>query len=338
MKRKLIIHIGMGKTGSSSIQKTLREHRKKLKIAGVQYLGLMLEHTELDRLYEWQLVSGWRIYRDLPQPQACTELFAVFEQLNQQLPDSIHTLIWSNESLFDSPAAVGDALQHLNTIYDIHVVGYIRSPDGWINSAYTQWGIKHKTYKGPLQRFRRWAKQRRYVVTPHVNAWQVLAQRADFLSFDGIADIGQHFIEHFLPESLQSISPKRDNDTPPGVALAMFAYHNSRFADEVLPEQLEPLLKQSELFNKQQAMPAFNQLLPTEEDIKEFLQDNAREIEQVNALLSASGQPSFDISHPKFKDNSVNQQDINRALLQLIVHLNQQIGELKTQLQQIKGQ
>jgi hypothetical protein len=85
-------------------------------------------------------------------------------------------------------------------------------------------------------------------------------------------------------------------------------------------------------------MAAFNHLLPTEENIKEFLQDNAREIKRVNTLLSASGQPPFDISHPKFKDNSVNQQDINRALLQLIVHLNQQLGELKTQLQQIKGQ
>ena len=39
----LTIHVGFGKTGSSSIQKTLQENKLELQAQNVRYLGYMLE-------------------------------------------------------------------------------------------------------------------------------------------------------------------------------------------------------------------------------------------------------------------------------------------------------
>ena len=40
---ELILHIGMGKTGSTAIQLTLRNNIAKLQDAGADYLGMWLE-------------------------------------------------------------------------------------------------------------------------------------------------------------------------------------------------------------------------------------------------------------------------------------------------------
>ena len=45
-KIELILHIGAGKTGTSSIQETLRNNSLALNDQHVKYLGLMLEFAE----------------------------------------------------------------------------------------------------------------------------------------------------------------------------------------------------------------------------------------------------------------------------------------------------
>lgn len=51
---KLIVHIGNGKTGSSSIQETLLAGRQALADQGVVDLGLMLEHGQNAVCPAWQ--------------------------------------------------------------------------------------------------------------------------------------------------------------------------------------------------------------------------------------------------------------------------------------------
>jgi len=43
IKPKLIVHIGMGKTGTTSIQRALRISTKELDSKGVKYLGMWFE-------------------------------------------------------------------------------------------------------------------------------------------------------------------------------------------------------------------------------------------------------------------------------------------------------
>lgn len=214
MKRRLIIHVGMGKTGSTSIQMSLRSNEDLLEKMGVKYLGLMLENVNLPKEYSWQHSGGWHTLLRLGNEKSTEELVEAFAYVNDTLSSAISTLIWSNESLFFDFEQV-NAVKILEKIYDIHVIGYIRRPDDWISSAYLQWGVKHKTYTGPLQSFRQWSKVLPYTVAPRIDFWKSLFDRSDFFNFNAVGDVTRHFLEKSIPASSHEIEVQRSNDTPP---------------------------------------------------------------------------------------------------------------------------
>jgi hypothetical protein len=332
MKRKLIIHIGMGKTGSTSIQRTLRRAQDSLNSQGVHYLGLMLEHAPSDDFYPWQVDSGWAAYLRLDKEIANQQLLGVLTETDKKLPSEIHTLVWSNESLFDGASLVLSAIESAREIFDIEIVGYIRRPDSWVTSAYLQWGIKHKSYPGPLKPFRNWAGGMGYSVMPKIKSWEAMGDSIKFFNFDAISDIAEHFNTTLLPEATNGISPFRANETPPSVAMAFFAYYNSLSEGQVLPSELEPLLNRSGIYSSKQKVRPYNNMLPNELDIKNYLQQNAEEISKLNTYFEAHNEPVFDLSEPKVKDYSTNQHEINRGLLQMIKHLFVEIDMLKNKL------
>jgi len=332
MKRKLIVHVGMGKTGSSSIQKTLRVASPDLEKQGVKYLGLMLEHLVLPSDYAWHTVGGWREYIRIDPQVANRELAHALQYADDQLPKELKALVWSNESLFDRLEDVRPALDAIRDRFDIHVVGYIRRPDSWISSAYLQWGIKHKTYRGPLKPFTSWAAERRWAVSDKIEAWCAIADSSRFYNFDAVEDVSAHFVREEL-ELGESVAPSlRENDTPPPPAMALYACHNSLAEGQVLPDELEPLLKRAGLYERMQKSPPYNKLLPGEEEIAAYTERHLPEVERVNAVFAASGQPPFDLSALYSKDYSVTPWDSNRALLQLIVYLAGEVEQLKAKL------
>jgi hypothetical protein len=337
MKRKLIIHVGMGKTGSSSIQKTLRVARPALEKQGIKYLGLMLEHLALPKDYTWQSVSGWREYIRVDPPQANRELAHALQYADDHLSKDIHTLIWSNESLFDRLEDVQPALEAVRHRYDVQVVGYVRRPDSWIMSAYLQWGIKHKTYRGPLKPFRAWTANLHWAVSSKVEVWRAIAEQARFYNFDAIEDVSAHFAREVLTLDEHTAPSLRENDTPPPPAMALFACHNSLDEGQVLPDELEPLLKRAGLYEKMQKSPPYNKLLPDEEEIAAYVERHRPEVERINAVFKESGEPLFDLSTQRSKDYSVTPWDSNRALLQLIVHLAEEVEQLKARLNEKGG-
>ncbi|MEW5838764.1 MAG: hypothetical protein AB1717_08025 [Pseudomonadota bacterium] len=330
MKRKLIIHVGMGKTGSTSIQRTLREGSHYLEEHGIKYLGLMLEQQPLSHAYAWHVDGGWPAFHGITdRDEATQQMVGAFVELDESLAPSIHTLIWSNESLFDSFSVVAAVLDIIATRFDIQVVGYIRSPDSWVLSAYMQWGIKHKSYVGALKSFKEWTNGRPYLVMPMLNQWLQFDPGAAFYNFNSVSDVVRHFIDNHLPESARGVPVKRSNDTPPPVAQALFASYNSLSAADVLPTELMPLIRAAGLHKTMQPMSEYNELLPSEDDIAEYLSHNKNEVEAINRYFEATGQRGFDLLNPRYKDYSVTQQDVNRALLKLVVYLWREVNSLK---------
>lgn len=335
MKRKLIIHIGMGKTGSSSIQKTLRRGQESLIKNGMQYLGLMLEHAPFGtEAYSWQKASGWPVFLSQDTRLSNNQLIDALIKTDKLLADNIHTLIWSNESFFEGGNRVLTALETVKEIFDIEIVGYIRRPDSWIMSAYLQWGIKHKSYAGPLKPFKKWSLNRSYNIIQNIELWESLHSQAKFFNFDALQDIAHHFNTVYLPNAVNEIPSLRENETPSPVAMALFAYHNSLSEKQVLPSELEPLLNRSGVIGKTQRARAYNNLLPNEEDIKNYIDGNHDEIAQVNKYLQSHGEPAFELNEIKIKDYSTNQHEVNRALLQIIKQLSNEVDELRKKISQ----
>lgn len=337
MKRKLIIHVGMGKTGSSSIQRTLRENSKLLRANGVFYLGLMLEFLPFEEKFSWQKAAGWVDFIKIDNNRAQREIVEALERADEVLPKRLHTLVWSNESLFDRPEGLRDAIEALKSRYNISVSSYVRSPDSWIVSAYAQWGLKHKTYTGPIKSFSEWLGNRDYGVVPKAELWQSFGDEFKIFNFDQINDIGEHFVNCYFPELSAQVEIFRANDTPSPTGLALITYLNSFYNEQVLPSKTLPLIEKAGLIKRPLPLNDYNELLPNENDVKEFVERNRNNISRINEILLDHGEAGFDIGNLKCKDQSVTQNDINRGLIKLIFSLHEDVKSLSKEVARLKN-
>jgi hypothetical protein len=164
--------------------------------------------------------------------------------------------------------------------------------------------------------------------------WQSQVVIPRFFNFDEVGDVTLHFIQNFLPQTAHGMDSVRANDSPSAQELAMFAYHNGFFQQEVRPEVIEPLLVAAHLTDVPPRLPALNQLMPTEEMVRKYIQSNKLEIEKVNSYFKDNGEPAFDLTNLKFKDYRVSQQQLNQAFVMMIKSLNDQVLELKRELNQ----
>ena len=147
---KLVVHVGAGKTGTSSIQSSLSQNSVLLKEQGFFYLGMYFEG-----------LLGKEHFKDGPAVDFARDLKEREEYFEQFVLESItaakhklekigiHTAIWSNEGLFTAIAKTKALFARISEIVELEVVSYLRRQDSWYLSAYQQWGIKHIEITNP---------------------------------------------------------------------------------------------------------------------------------------------------------------------------------------------
>jgi hypothetical protein len=333
---RLLLHVGAGKTGTSSIQQTLRANDRALRAQGVLYLGLMLEHAPA-RLYPWQKPTGSEVFHHLPAPEAVEAVVEVLSRTAAAAAaEGIHTLVWSNESFFDRGATVRLALRDPRLVaLDVRVVAYVRQPHDWLRSAYVQWGLKHKTYSGPLRTFRDWAAARlprfadvvedlqeeygpRLVLRRHEPALDVVA---DFLSAVQI--------------DATAIRPLRSNDSPPAHELVLRALYNARFAKKVLPQRFDRLPGPDGL-PRGTAQDHLDALMGEDDDAARAIEaELAPGLARINELLEAAGQPPLPL-HATARDGQRGRVDESRLLMllcQIVVQQAVRIDRLEDEIE-----
>jgi len=318
----------MGKTGSSSIKFALKANKPLLTKNGIKYLGLMLEHTD-EKLYEWQNIHGWPTFKREMKDEANNQLIGSFKHIEKTLSPQITQLIWSNETLFVNHEFISPTLLFLKEIFDVQVIAYIRRPDAWITSAYIQWGIKHKTYKGPLKRFKQWVNSRPFSLAPYMQQWTSMFSQTHFYNFDMIGDVAQHFVQEVIKIDSEDIIISQKNVTLPPAAVALFAYYNSCFERQVHPREIESLLRKSGVLDTNNPLGNINNYLPKKEDIRSYLDKSVSDLKDINKILKGIGEPEIDTSEIRFNEFNAKQVDVNRALLQLIVYLSNRVNRLE---------
>lgn len=213
---RLIVHLGPGKTGTTSIQDALRAQRQPLLAQGVAYLGLMLEHAPMLR-YPWQRAGQPLALegadRDTMQAQMAEVLAHTLDHARQQ---GWHTLVWSNEQFLRQPAA-GVIMPLLTPLaaqddVELQLLAYLRRHDGWARSAYEQWSLKNKTYAGPLLTFDQWLRHKAPRFGPAVRLWHQAFRRALVLrNFDAVADVVADFLHVTNLAGCMAHLPRRAN-------------------------------------------------------------------------------------------------------------------------------
>ncbi|MBA3812120.1 MAG: hypothetical protein H0X27_10875 [Caulobacteraceae bacterium] len=141
MPKRVTLHAGLHKTGSSTIQQYLRDQDEKLRALGIFYPGPR-EHEAMEARSNHplmfnamtKLMTAPSEGMDLP---ACREVVAgVFKKFHQS---EFENLIWSYEAMaLTSRAWDTDYLRRILHGVDVRIVFIARYTDDWIESLYRE--------------------------------------------------------------------------------------------------------------------------------------------------------------------------------------------------------
>lgn len=339
-KVKLIVHIGAGKTGSTSIQRTLRDNMGLLQQRGVWYFGLTCERAPLKQCYPWQTVMGFHSLMNLDAQQVEQE-FAdlLIRNLNEVQFRGGNLAILSNESLegyarYDRIQPILAALQRVQADgWPVETICYVRRPDSWIKSAYIQWGIKHKTYPGPLMSFKQWSSTYPYKQAPSLIQWSSLGGiPMHTRNFDKAGDVVLDFLQVCGISKEGLLLSSGENIQPSTEELLLRALMNRVEPGQALPDEFDELIWPylGDFCASPQSL--LEELLPTEEEIANHLASCSDDVEIVNRMIVSDGGEPLDISPKPFKKERVDGGRVDAALFYLIVAQARKIREQEKQI------
>lgn len=138
--KRLIIHIGTGKAGSSTIQRFLRDNKKRL----VENCGTWIADENLEaNTGDWFPIYYFsQLLNQVPTSERKSHLSKAWKNLAHKMDQSqIGTLVVSAESLSNS-AYFPEFFESAKAHFKLKVIGYIRRREEWIVSAWKQWPMK----------------------------------------------------------------------------------------------------------------------------------------------------------------------------------------------------
>lgn len=335
---RLIIHVGAGKTGTSSIQSFLAENEITLRRKGIQIFGGALENAPIKK-YSWQKKGAAE--QLLPNSSKIKALRSneVLQVLMESIPlltkQGIHTAIWSYEAFLKRGQAFLETFAELaKNQVNIEIIAYIRRHDAWAKSAYIQWGIKHKTYTGPLKNFDQWvADGQRLEFGNALEAWNKDFLKLIVRNFDATEDVVQDFVDTLdLGIQVEKNSDIRKNTSPSNTALMLWALYNSQQQRAVQENEFSPFLRKADILYREPNVATLNQLLPGSEALEKIVAQCAGDRETINNILAAQGQPLLEISPLKVKNVDVSNEQLFAAMLSMIMMLNNRLDTVEKML------
>ncbi|MEO2267255.1 hypothetical protein V1358_08080 [Pseudoalteromonas sp. YIC-656] len=329
-----IVHLGRGKTGSTSIQDTLRVHREELIGVGINYVGLNFEYEAHE--FQWQRPNGWSSLKSMKEEDAISQLSKKLKEcLRHSLKKGYKTVVWSNESLLQNSKIVIPALSSINqNKINIKFVVYVRNYSAWIQSAYCQWSLKHKTYKGPVQSFQQWS-EKDFSLGSVLRAWGAVPDTHLYLrNMDSTANLVDDFIS--LIGGPVGIEQIRNNDAPQSVALALWAIYNSQITQPVPPIHLKRLLDSAKVTNKKYMHVDLQGLGAKPSDLAALEDRYSEDLNSVNELLLSQGQEPLSNDSTIKQAANVSTEQLIAGLLDICKSNYEQIQELKSEINQLK--
>ncbi|WP_172332535.1 hypothetical protein [Mangrovicoccus sp. HB161399] len=335
----LIVHIGAGKTGTTSIQFTLKKARDKLRLAKLAYLGLSLEHAPGATEYSWCVPKiPQALFLEQASNRSTTdkEVEAVLlKELERLGSRGFRQAIWSNEAFFVRPSNIIPILRKVRESgVQVVPIVYVRRHDSWAQSGYVQFGIKYKSYDGHIRNFKEWLQGQDISYTKNLKIWLENFPNLEIYNFDSIDNVTEHFLSRIGSPDLETV---RANDKPGLALLAAWAVHNASFPGKVMPSVFQKLAKRLGILQKDnQLVPSIDQLLPNEEDIFEVQRLFKDDLGEVNKMLEDCGQPPMHFDTPSVKRKTISSWDIDQMMLTMIFSLQRQVINLEEEIQKLR--
>ena len=333
---KVIIHIGAGKTGTSSIQSTLERNRQELNNQGIDYLGLMLENA-VKLQYDWQKASASEIFHALPHNEGAEQVLNILDHvISDAENNNINTIIWSNESLLersDKVFLIVDEL--LAKDIEVQVIAYIRNYDAWVQSAYVQWGIKHKTYMGHIKSFSEWYKNKNIKFFMHLEKFKDKYSNILIVkNMEAEKDVVPGFL-HLCSIAVDNINVIRTNDSPKNEELFLRALFNDRFDNKVLPMLFDKIVLNKKINMDIDPSEYLKMLLPTDSELKGVNEDISLDKEMLNKLLYIQGEELLGSDDNNLKSTKVNNGKLITLLAQVVIEQSSRIHRLEKTIREM---
>jgi hypothetical protein len=344
MARQLCVHIGTGKAGSTAIQAFCSGHANALRQHDLHYWGLNLEGSDASDPYPWQCPSGTAQLQKLSTAEAGDQLQQALLAALEHLPEGA-TALWSNESIYERSSVYIPLLKAVTsrTGVDLLVIAYARSHGAYVASAYKQWGIKHKTYRGKLLGFSDWITPRQDFLSygKRLALWDsAFTDRFRLVNYDATGDVVAH-ISQFLPAGFAALHREANlqvNASPPDHLLALYALYNSQFDDPVSPQAFQELRRREPLLQRTQKrpFPVLEQLFPSPVELQTAEQLLSEDAALVNTMLRRHGQPPLPSGSATPGSPRPNSRQLAASLLSqlmaVVVDQDRRIRELQKQL------
>lgn len=307
---ELILHIGMGKTGSTAIQLGMRKNLGLLKKSGAEYLGMWLEPGPFK--------LSWPTYAEFfKQPPEVWRARAqkVAGYMQQREAEGGPALgIYSNESYFHNAERFEAFIEEFSKFGKIRAVAYARDPMRWLPSAYKQWGIRHKTGKGQIPRYEDLARSHVKQYSDLLAWHRRFGDKLTVLPYDGIDDVVQHFLDH-CGIDLKMPGERIYESGDPAETL-LHAWFNNRFEDPVEPPRFQTVVMR----NLRKDVPRVEALLDQTQDFSAtgaIVEEHAHIFEDFNRVFG------FDLRRPGVAPpEKPKADDLRDRLLDYLIEIN----------------
>lgn len=300
----LLVHIGLGKTGSSSIQKTLEKNRDLLKKDKIFYLGEFFEHSPV-QIFDWQKKSGIEeFYATQSQCASLTELLA--KTLASLEETGYKLAILSNEWLggcsYEAKrnAEIIKAIKKVASInHEITCCAYVRDHLSWSVSAYQQWGIKNKTMTR-INSYAEYTHKRPPLFAETLGIWRGACKHFRLFNYNSIADVTEHFFFTVLGldakswEMINANKQFKDNELFIRACFNEFLSPDSPIRDFVFDSYFSPANLGSERFKERGYYEWYTSLLPSAADLKTIDKYSRFDVDKINNYLASSNEPLLD--------------------------------------------
>ncbi len=322
---------------TSSIQQTLLKNTSELKQQNTKYLGLMLEHA-YKKDYIWQNVSKIGDYYAMDFEIANNQLFNVLSKtISDAKTNGISKLIWSNESLLGKENYIINALKKISEDISINlkIIVYVSNYIKWSQSAYKQWGIKHKTYEGPIQSYCEWMGNRApYFYTMLEPLYHEFPNSTFIRNMDAVGNVVGDFFE-VCGIDVTNVTFIRYNEAPKIEELYLRNIYNSQFDTAVLPDEYDKTIgKLTQL--EQTVDNVIFDMLPIKSDLRQINEITSDDQIQMNLLLKAQGQMLLDNSIPgNMKSEKIDLTKLVNGLSELIIKQSIKIKSLEKDIKNL---
>ncbi|MBM2577736.1 hypothetical protein JQC91_15625 [Jannaschia sp. Os4] len=220
---QVILHVGMGKNGSTAIQDALARSTDALAAHGAVYAGMRPvapgEAPTTPVGYLRSDAATWTARAD------------------HLLGLDAAKVVVSNESLSAAPDAIDPFVARLRARADLRVVIYARDPRDWLASAHVQWAVRHKTRKGPVPAFPESARRLVVAYNGPIRWRARVGAACEVASYEAAGDVVADFAARIgVPLEPRTAPVYASPGRAETVLRALFA---DRHAGPVLPEAFD---------------------------------------------------------------------------------------------------